>query len=198
MSDFFESKYQRPVFSPVIKITKSNNKPQFVSDIGQTSKETMFDEAKKVQKLMKEQNLSLMNTAKILSLDSVQVANKLRLLEFGQAECESLVRNGYGEKEALLFLQLDKTSRLYAMEYCRQEEFDENQIEQYINNIVEESKQKNRAVSEVKDIGFLENSLKKILSLAEKMGFEVSFEAVDDKDYRNINIRVKKKHVDNL
>ena len=57
---------------------------------------------------------------------------------------------------------------------------------------------KNRAVSEVKDIGFLENSLKKILSLAEKMGFEVSFEAVDDKDYRNINIRVKKKHVDNL
>ena len=180
MSDFFESAYQRPVFSPVIKITKSSNKPVFVSDIEVDRCDNMFDMANGVRELMKNQNLSLMKTADILGLDCLQVANKLRLLEFNDAERQALLENKYSEKEALYFLQLDKRTRLYAMEYCRQENFDESQIEKYIMSSIEESCREKRCMPEVKDIELLENSIKRTVELAEKMGFDAHLERNDN------------------
>ena len=196
MSDFFEAKYQRPVFSPVIKITKSNNKPAFVSDIkidNGESGESMFDKAERVKELMKAKNLSLAKAALLLGFDTKQVANKLRLLEFGDDERKALLENEYSEKEALLFLQLDKRTRLYAMEYCRQENFNEKQIEHYISGAVEQSKGKKRRTFEINNIGFFENSLKKTLELGEKMGFESDLERLDDGEYYVFNIKVSKK-----
>ena len=193
MSDFFEAKYQRPVFSPVIKITKNNNKPAFVSDIEITNQENMFDKAEKVKDLMKDKNLSLAKTAMLLGLNTKQVANKLRLLEFGDSERKALLEKEYSEKEALLFLQLDKRTRLYAMEYCRQENMDEKQIECYIYNAFEQSREKNRKTFEINNIGFFENSLKKTLELGQKMGFESDLERLDDGEYYVFNIKVVKK-----
>lgn len=194
MSDFFESKYQRPVFSPVINITKSVEKPTFVSEIGQEQKQDMFMGAENVKKLMKEEKLSLAETGQRLGIDPREVANKLRLLEFSQAEREALINNGYDEEQALMFLQLCKKTRLYAMEYCRQENLDTRGIEEYVKQAIHGTKAERKSTFEVNDIGFVVNSLKKTVSLAQKMGFEAQLEKCEDEDYHLITVKVKKKH----
>jgi len=194
VSDFFELNYQRPVLSPVIKITKSKEKPTFVSDLSDVDKKDMFSQAIRVRNLMKESKLSLMKTAKLLGLDSSGVANKLRLLEFDEAQRKTILQCGYSEKEALCFLQLDKNTRLYAMELCRQENYSEQQIEQYVKEQITLQGRPAKKLSQVSDVGFLSNSLKKTLLLAEKMGFETDMQDSEDDEYHYYSIKVKRKH----
>ena len=194
MSDFFEPKYQRPVFAPVIKITGSTNKPVFVSEIGEKRREDIFELGEEVKDIMKYQNLSLAETANRLGIDPATAAGRLRLLEFNEAERNAVRENGYTEREALCFLQLGRKTRLYAMAFCRQENYDTLRIEQYIQDTLAQSDNGPRSAFEIKDMGFVENSIKKTLELAQKMGFETSLEVVGNENSRDFLINVKRKN----
>ena len=79
------------------------------------------------------------------------------------------------------------------MAFCRQENYDTQRIEQYIQQTLAQRENMSRSNFEVKDVGFVENSIKKTLELAQKMGFETSIEISGSENSRNFLINVKRK-----
>lgn len=203
MSDFFYKERMGPVFSPVINVKHENISQAVVSAIDNLLSPTgnMFTRAQTVKNLMSAEKFSLEQTAKALSLKRVDVANKLRLLEFSQKEKSTILKHGFSEASALEFLRLDKVSRLYAMEYCKKNNFDAEGIKEYVDNAVEarktkkeETKEKIEAVRKfvINDIGFLFNSIENVIKLAKNAGFEVENEKSENEDCYDIHISVKK------
>ncbi len=109
MSDFFEEKFQRAVFAPVIKITKNTKKPVFVSDISQIT-----------------------NTA-----------------EKEKTEEKTEEKGAFFEAH----------NKVHKSTPCTV-----------------------KSIPEVSGIGFFENSLKRLVRLAEKTGFEVSLERQQERE----------------
>ena len=208
MSDFFYKEKLGPVFSPVINVKQENISQAVVSALDNLLSPTgnMFTRAETVRNLMKIEKLSLEQTAKALSLNLPDVANKLRLLEFTQKERRAILDHGFSEASALEFLRLDKISRLYAMEYCRKNEFDADGIKDYVDSAVESKKVKKEQTQEkiesvrkfvINDIGFLFNSIDNILRLARNAGFEVDNKTSENSDFYDIHISVKKQGLKN-
>ena len=208
MSDFFYKEKLGPVFSPVINVKQENISQAVVSALDNllSPSGNMFTRAETVRNLMKIEKLSLEQTAKALSLNLPDVANKLRLLEFTQKERRAILDHGFSEASALEFLRLDKISRLYAMEYCRKNEFDADGIKDYVDSAVESKKVKKEQTQEkiesvrkfvINDIGFLFNSIDNILRLARNAGFEVDNKTSENSDFYDIHISVKKQGLKN-
>ena len=208
MSDFFYKEKLGPVFSPVINVKQENISQAGVSALDNLLSPTgnMFTRAETVRNLMKIEKLSLEQTAKALSLNLPDVANKLRLLEFTQKDRRAILDHGFSEASALEFLRLDKISRLYAMEYCRKNEFDADGIKDYVDSAVESKKVKKEQTQEkiesvrkfvINDIGFLFNSIDNILRLARNAGFEVDNKTSENSDFYDIHISVKKQGLKN-
>lgn len=208
MSDFFYKEKLGPVFSPVINVKQENISQAVVSALDNLLSPTgnMFTRAETVRNLMRLEKLSLEQTAKALSLKLPDVANKLRLLEFTQKERRAILDHGFSEADALEFLRLDKISRLYAMEYCRKNEFDADGIKDYVDSAVESKKVTKDQTQEkiesvrkfvINDIGFLFNSIDNILRLARNAGFEVDNKTSENSDFYDIRISVKKQGLKN-
>lgn len=203
VSDFFHKERLGPVFSPVINVKQENISQAVVSALDNllSPSGNMFTRAETVRNLMKLEKLSLEQTAKALSLNLPDVANKLRLLEFTQKERRAILDHGFSEASALEFLRLDKVSRLYAMEYCKKNSFDADGIKEYVDSTVETKKAKKEEVQEkiesvrkfvINDIGFLFNSIENILRVARNAGFEVDNETSENNDFYDIHISVRK------
>lgn len=204
MSDFFYKENIGPVFSPVINIKHENISRTVVSALDNllSPDGNMFTRAKAVKNLMHIEKLTLEETAKVLSLKTYDVANKLRLLEFSPKERAAVLENGFSEAGAMHFLRLDKVSRLYAMEYCKKNGFGSEEISRYVDSVIEKKNTKKEEKREkienvrkfvVNDIGFFFNSIENVLRLARKAGFEVESKTQESEDSHEIHISVKKR-----
>ncbi len=204
MSDFFYKERLGPVFSPVINIKRENVSPTVVSAIDNLLSPTgnMFTRAETVRNLMMVEKLSLEQTAKALSIKITDVANKLRLLEFSQNERGTILEYGFTESGALLFLELDKTVRLYAMEYCHKNSYSTQQIQGYVEGVVNSERvkksQREERIERVKkcvvnDVGFFFNSIENALRLARRAGLEVENHKSEKEDSYDIHIKIKKR-----
>ena len=138
MSDFFYKEKLGPVFSPVIKIKHKNLSRTVVSAIDNllSPSGNMFTRAETVKNLMSIEKIGLEETASALSLKPVDVANKLRLLEFSLPERTAILDGKFSETSALQFLRLDRVSRMYAIEYCIKEGLDTEGVNEYVDGIV--------------------------------------------------------------
>lgn len=205
MSDFFYKEKLEPVFSPVINIKKTNLPPTVVSAIDSllSPSGNMFTRADTVKNLMSIEKLTLEQAAKLLSLKPVDVANKLRLLEFTAKERKAILDHGFSETEALSFLCLDKITRLYAMEYCSKSSFSSEQIKGYVEGLVNsgnvikgQAKDKLEGIRKfvVGDVGFFFNTIDNALRLARRAGFEVENDTSENDDCYDIHISVKKQN----
>lgn len=203
MSDFFYKEKIGPIISPVIKVKKEKMSPTVASAIDNLLNPSgnMFTRANTVRNMMDIEKMSLEQASKALSLRMSDIAEKLRLLEFSEKEQKTVLEYGFSEKSALMFLSLDKFLRSYAMEYCHRNSFSQEQIEGYVNGIIDSSNARAKMAKEransikksaVKDIGFLLNSIEKTLCIAKRAGFEVAKEQTEKEDFFDIRIRVKK------
>lgn len=203
MSDFFYKERLGPVFSPVINVKKTNMSPTVVSAIDSllAPSGNMFTRAETVKNLMSIEKLTVEETARVLSLKPVDIANKLRLLEFSPKEKKAILDHGFSEADALCFLGLDKVSRLYAMEYCRKNSLTPGQIKEYVDGLAASGKALKREVGDkiesvrkfvVGDIGFFFNSIDNALRLARRAGLEVENDRSEREDCYDIHISVKK------
>lgn len=203
MSDFFYKEKIGPALSPVIKVKKENMSPTIASAIDNLLNPSgnMFTRANTVRNMMNIEKMSLEEASKALSLRKSDVADKLRLLEFSEKERSTVLQYGFSEKSALMFLSLDKFLRAYAMEYCHRNGFSQEQIEGYVNGIIDSANAKAKTAQErmdslkksaVKDIGFLLNSIEKTLGIAKRAGFDVAKEQTEKEDFYDIRIKVKK------
>ena len=204
MSEFFYKEKLGPVFSPVIKVKRENMPPAVISAIDNllSPSGNMFTRAETVKNLMSIERFNLDQTAKALSLKRTDIANKLRLLEFSEKERDAILDYGFSETATLQFLSLDKMSRLYAMEYCRKNGFTTEQIEGYVEGIVNSKTAKKQEVRQkienvtkiaVNDVGFFLNSIENALRIAKNAGFDVENEKKEKEDSLDIHIKVKKK-----
>ena len=134
MSDFFYKEKLGAAFAPVISVKRDETSTAVLSAIDNLLSPcgNMFTRAETVRTLMKLENLNLDSTAKALSLKRKDVANKLRLLEFSDKERDAVLEYGFSENSALEFLKIDKISRLYSMEYCKRNGYDDERILQYV------------------------------------------------------------------
>lgn len=203
MSEFFYKEKLGPVFSPVISVRHENISPVVASAIDNllSPSGNMFTKAEAVRNLMSIEKIGLEQTAKVLSLKMSDVADKLRLLEFSDKERGAILEYGYSESCALLFLSLDKISRLYAMEYCHENNYSKEQIQKYVEDFAAsvgakraECRQKigNIRKTVINDIGFLLNSIENVLRMARNAGFEIENDKSEKNDEYDIHIRVKK------
>ena len=203
MSDFFYKERLGPGFSPVIKVRNEALPQTVVSAIDNllSPSGNMFTRAETVRNLMSIEKLNLEETAKALSIRMSDVANKLRLLEFSDKEREVILKHGFSEVSALKFLSLDKVSRLYAMEYCHKNGFSHEQIEGYVDGVVNSDTakrcEKGGIIQNVRkfcvsDVRFFFNSIDNVLRTARRAGFEIQDENAEDEDSYNIHIKIKK------
>ena len=203
MSDFFYKESMGPVFSPVINVKHESVSPTVISAIDNllSPSGNMFTRAETVKKLMSVEKMSLEQTAKALSLRMSDVADKLRLLEFSQRERSVILEYGFSENSALAFLTLDKVTRLYAMEFCHKNGYAEQQIQGYVEGVVNAVNEKKLSCSEkienvrktvINDVGFFLNSIENAMRIARKAGFEVEKSDSEKKDCYDIHISVKK------
>ncbi len=207
MSDFFHKETVGPVFSPVINIKKENISPTVISAIDSllSPSGNMFTRAETVKNLMRLEKLTVEEAARVLSLKPVDVANKLRLLEFSEKERMAVIDHSFCETDALEFLKLDRVSRLYAIEYCSKSSFTSEEIKGYVDGLVNSGDMLKKQVEGriegvrkfvVGDIGFFFNSIDNALRLARKAGFEVQNDRVENEDGYDIHINVKKQKTD--
>ena len=207
MSDFYYKQKTGQVFSPVIKVKHKNLSATVVSAIDNllSPSGNMFTRAETVKNLMSVEKMGLDETASVLSLNRVDVANKLRLLEFSRAERSAILDGGFSQADALQFLRLDRVSRLYAMEHCRQSGYDTVKITEYVDGVVESKTKKKKQLDGgmenirkfvVNDVGFLLNSIENLLNTARKAGFDVQKEHTESGGLYDIHIRVKRKERD--
>ena len=205
MSDFFYKEKITPVFSPVINVKQEKISSTVVSAIDNLLSPTgnMFTRAETVKKLMSAEKMSVEQAAKALSLKPVDVACKLRLLEFSVKERSAILEYGFSEAAAVEFLNLDKVSRLYAIEYCRKCGYDTDGIREYILETVRAKNEKKKEASKkkesvrkivVNDFGFFFNSIENVLKLARNAGFEIENKRSENVDSYDIHIKVKKQN----
>lgn len=204
MSDFFYKEKLGPVFSPVIKVKHKNLSDTVVSAIDNllSPSGNMFTRAETVRNLMSIEKMGIEETASALSLKPVDVANKLRLLEFSASERSAILDGRFSETAALQFLRLDRASRMYAVEYCRKSGYDTQGVTEYVDEFVASRAEKRLHFDEkienvrkfvVNDIGFLFNSIENVLRTARRAGFDVEKENMEKEDSYDIHISIKKK-----
>jgi len=203
VSEFFYKETIGPVLSPVIKVRHSSISPTVVSAIDNllSPSGNMFTRAETVKNLMKIEKLSLDETSKVLSIKRTDVANKLRLLEFSKKERSAILEYGFSETEALEFLALDKSARLYAIEYYHKNLSGSVGTREYVDSYLKNEsgllRKQNKPTEGVRkfvirDAGFVVNSLENIVKNARKAGFQIDDETNESDDCYDIHITLKK------
>ena len=203
MSDFFYKERLGPVFSPVINIKKQGAPSTVLSAIDNllSPSGNMFTRAETIRNLMKIEGYGVEETAKALSMKMSDVAAKLRLLEFSSAERQAILEYDFSEKAAVMFLSLDKPRRLFAIEYCHANGYNEEQVHGYVEGFSVAKKEKRTEKntpssglrkSVINDVGFVLNSIENTLKLAKKAGLEILDEKSENEDSCSIRITLKK------
>lgn len=84
----------------------------------QREKLNMFDEARAIKRIYERCGKSYAECARILSISTAQLEKKLRLLEFSRAEMQELLGLGISCERALLFADMPKDIRYFAIKLC--------------------------------------------------------------------------------
>lgn len=88
----------------------------------QREKLNMFDEARAIKRIYECCGKSSTETARLLSLSVAHLENRLRLLEFCRAEMQEILSLGISCERALLFLDIPKEIRYFAIKLCSERE----------------------------------------------------------------------------
>lgn len=141
----------------------------------------MFEQAEAIRGLMSLHCLTQEKIARTLSCSQSYVANKLRLLRFGDKEREEILSASLSERHARALLRLgDTDARLGAMHTVIRREMTVAQTEEYIDRLVEagkkeeaQEKRERRTKLIVKDVRILYNTIDKAVETVRLSGVDV-------------------------
>lgn len=200
MSDFLEKQDGKSQKSKKVYINKNSMSPTLVTAIDNLlcPESNMFTGAETVKKLMETENLSVAEASKQLSLRLVDVANKLRLLEYTDNERKLILKLEITERCAVKLLDICKEQRYEVLDECDGFGLKKRKAEDFIlNRMADLTPEKIRRKNSLRkmyvcDPGFLINSLDKAVLFARQAGLKIeSFKSEDEKEYSMI-IKVKK------
>ena len=161
-----------------------------------------FEMAKAIRRLIDSFELTQEEVAKRLSLTQSAVANKLRLLRFGEEEQQFILASGLTERHARALLKITDTDlRKKAAEHVIKWKMNVSNTEQYIDRVQSEEKQKaeiEKSLSKpkmkpiIKDIRLFFNSVDHALDVIKSAGIDISSTREEHEDEYVIEIRVAK------
>ena len=161
-----------------------------------------FEMAKAIRRLIDTFELTQEEVAKRLSLTQSAVANKLRLLRFGEEEQQFILASGLTERHARALLKItDGALRKKATEHVIKWRMNVANTEQYIERVLNEEKQKaeiEKSLSKpkmkpvIKDIRLFFNSVDHAVETIKSAGIGISSSREEREDEYVIEIRVAK------
>ena len=161
-----------------------------------------FEMAKAIRRLIDSFELTQEEVAKRLSLTQSAVANKLRLLRFGEEEQQFILASGLTERHARALLKItDGDLRKKATEHVIKWRMNVANTEQYIERVLNEEKQKaeiEKSLSKpkmkpvIKDIRLFFNSVDHAVETIKSAGIGISSSREEREDEYVIEIRVAK------
>ena len=161
-----------------------------------------FEMAKAIRRLIDSFELTQDEVAKRLSLTQSAVANKLRLLRFGEEEQQFILASGLTERHARALLKItDGDLRQKATEHVIKWRMNVANTEQYIERVLNEEKQKaeiEKSLSKpkmkpvIKDIRLFFNSVDHAVETIKSAGIDILSTREEREDEYVIEIRVAK------
>ena len=161
-----------------------------------------FEMAKAIRRLIDSFELTQEEVAKRLSLTQSAVANKLRLLRFGEEEQQFILASGLTERHARALLKItDGALRKKATEHVIKWKMNVANTEQYIERILNEEKQKaeiEKSLSKpkmkpvIKDIRLFFNSVDHAVETIKSAGIDILSTREERENEYIIEIRVAK------
>ena len=144
------------------------------------------EEAQGIAALMRAQNLSQEQTARLLGKSQSAVANKLRLLRLEEPVAEALHRYGLTERHARALLRLeDPEQRLAAVEHIGKNQLNVADAEGYIDRLVAQNQTtqpRRRSAYIIKDVRLFLNSVDRGVRLMQTAGVGAKVSRRDTED----------------
>ena len=158
-----------------------------------------FEEAQGIQTLMQTSGMSQQEVAKKLGKAQSTVANKLRLLFFGEDVRQKMLDNGLTERHARALLRLPNERLVNeAIQYIVAERLNVGESESYIESLLTAVPEKPPSkpatrLFVVKDLRIFMNTITKAVSTMRLAGIEVDTSKEEDEEYIHYLVKIPKK-----
>lgn len=158
-----------------------------------------FEEAQGIQTLMQTSGMSQQEVAKKLGKAQSTVANKLRLLFFGEDLRQKMLDNGLTERHARALLRLPNERLVNeAIQYIVAERLNVGESESYIGSLLTAVPEKPPSkpatrLFVVKDLRIFMNTITKAVSTMRLAGIEVDTSKEEDEEYIHYLVKIPKK-----
>ena len=158
-----------------------------------------FEEAQGIQTLMQTSGMSQQEVAKKLGKAQSTVANKLRLLFFGEDLRQKMLDNGLTERHARALLRLPNERLVNeAIQYIVAERLNVGESESYIESLLTAVPEKPPSkpatrLFVVKDLRIFMNTITKAVSTMRLAGIEVDTSKEEDEEYVHYLVKIPKK-----
>ena len=158
-----------------------------------------FEEAQGIQTLMQTSGMSQQEVAKKLGKAQSTVANKLRLLFFGEDLRQKMLDNGLTERHARALLRLPNERLVNeAIQYIVAERLNVGESESYIESLLTAVPEKPPSTPAtrlfvVKDLRIFMNTITKAVSTMRLAGIEVDTSKEEDEEYIHYLVKIPKK-----
>ena len=158
-----------------------------------------FEEAQGIQTLMQTSGMSQQEVAKKLGKAQSTVANKLRLLFFGEDLRQKMLDNGLTERHARALLRLPNERLVNeAIQYIVAERLNVGESESYLESLLTAVPEKPPSkpatrLFVVKDLRIFMNTITKAVSTMRLAGIEVDTSKEEDEEYIHYLVKIPKK-----
>ena len=158
-----------------------------------------FEEAQGIQTLMQTSGMSQQEVAKKLGKAQSTVANKLRLLFFGEDLRQKMLDNGLTERHARALLRLPNERLVNeAIQYIVAERLNVGESESYIESLLTAVPEKPPSkpatrLFVVKDLRIFMNTITTAVSTMRLAGIEVDTSKEEDEEYIHYLVKIPKK-----
>nr|WP_255695434.1 ParB/RepB/Spo0J family partition protein [Salinicoccus sp. ID82-1] len=148
-----------------------------------------IEEAKAYKKLLKMDGITQKNLAQNLGKSQSFIANKLRLLKLSDEVIEALQKQEITERHARSLLSLEDEMQGEVLDEIRREKMTVKDTEHAVKKKL---KHTNDALDFNDDVSFVLNDLNREVDKLKNKGFNVSYEASDEKAFHEVTIKIYK------
>ena len=142
-----------------------------------------FEEAKAIENLIVEWNITQEEAAVRLGKAQSTIANKLRLLRLPPYQRQKIQESNLTERHARAFLKIDdETLRNKAIYYASLRALNVSQTEQYVNQLLDGSVKKGGQtfIPVIKDVRIFVNTINQAIDIMKKAGINASTEKLEN------------------
>lgn len=153
-----------------------------------------IEEAKAIDKLIKEYGFTQAQTAIHLGIKQPTIANKLRILKLSERQLERISNFSLTERHARALLRLgEQQQRDDVLSEIIVKNLSVEQAENLIDNILKPTDQSHKSKMVVKDLRLFVNSINKAINVMKSSGIDAKSEKEENEEYIKYTVTIIKK-----